>query len=146
LRRGFDIPIEERHPDEVLGAWGRIERQVVGGKLRKLSSGSRAYVRVGNPTSSARNPGFDVTPPDLVTGIITPLGIFKPRDLWKNRRRLGGPVIPNHFQNETNSLVFWAAGFVARSLQTAAGMRLACASPAAQNPARLSLILKAHWN
>jgi S-methyl-5-thioribose-1-phosphate isomerase len=77
LKRGFDIPIEERNESEVLGAWGT------------LPSKKRAYVRVANPTSSARNPGFDVTPPDLITGIITPAGIFKPRDLWKHRARLG---------------------------------------------------------
>jgi hypothetical protein len=55
-------------------------------------------------------------------------------------------VIPMSVQDETNSLVFRAAGFVARSLQIAADMRLAHASPAARNPARLSLILNAHWN
>jgi methylthioribose-1-phosphate isomerase len=44
---------------------------------------------VANPTSGARNPGFDVTPPELITGIITPVGIFKPRELWKRRRALG---------------------------------------------------------
>jgi hypothetical protein len=55
-------------------------------------------------------------------------------------------LIPNRFQDETNALVFWDAGGVARSLQTPAGMRLARALPASQNPARLSLILKAHWN
>jgi methylthioribose-1-phosphate isomerase len=44
---------------------------------------------VANSTSGARNPGFDVTPPDLITGIITPVGIFKPKELWKNRRKLG---------------------------------------------------------
>jgi methylthioribose-1-phosphate isomerase len=36
------------------------------------------------------NPGFDVTPADLITGIITPAGIFKPRELWSRRRELGG--------------------------------------------------------
>ena len=77
LKRGFDIPIEERHEHEVLGAWGINPR------------GRREYVRVANPTSGARNPGFDVTPADLITGIITPLGIFKPRDLWKHRTKLG---------------------------------------------------------
>lgn len=76
LRRGFDIPIEERSEDEVLGMWG------VDGR------GRRAYVRSANPTSGARNPGFDVTPPELISGIITPVGIFKPAELWKNRRRL----------------------------------------------------------
>jgi hypothetical protein len=44
---------------------------------------------VANPTSGARNPGFDVTPPELITGIITPAGIFPPDQLWKNRARLG---------------------------------------------------------
>jgi S-methyl-5-thioribose-1-phosphate isomerase len=77
LKRGFDIPIEERNEGEVLGAWGT------------LKSGKRAYVRVANPSSGARNPGFDVTPPELITGIITPIGIFKPRDLWKQRKKLG---------------------------------------------------------
>jgi methylthioribose-1-phosphate isomerase len=45
-------------------------------------------VRVANPLSTARNPGFDVTPPELITGIITPMGIFKPKDLWKQRAEL----------------------------------------------------------
>jgi S-methyl-5-thioribose-1-phosphate isomerase len=73
----FDIPIEERHEDEVLGAWGATAR-----------SGKREFVRIANPTSPARNPGFDVTPAELITGIITPLGIFKPRELWKRRKKL----------------------------------------------------------
>jgi len=37
------------------------------------------------------NPGFDVTPAELITGIITPLGIFKPKELWARRHDLGGP-------------------------------------------------------
>ena len=76
LKRGFDIPIEERSESEVLGAWGTHQ-------------GKRYYVRVANPMSGARNPGFDVTPPELITGIITPAGIFKPRELWARRRELG---------------------------------------------------------
>jgi methylthioribose-1-phosphate isomerase len=48
------------------------------------------YVRVTNPTSGALNPGFDVTPAELITGIITPAGILKPRELWARRRELGG--------------------------------------------------------
>jgi S-methyl-5-thioribose-1-phosphate isomerase len=79
LKSGFDIPIEERHESEVLGAWGIPQ---IGKR--------RAYVRVANPTSGALNPGFDVTPPDLITGIITPAGIFKPKELRGNRHRLGG--------------------------------------------------------
>jgi S-methyl-5-thioribose-1-phosphate isomerase len=77
LKRGLDIPIEERSAREVLGAWG------------VKASGQREYVRVANPTSDACNPGFDVTPAELITGIITPAGIFKPGELWRKRRQLG---------------------------------------------------------
>ncbi|MBU6402311.1 MAG: S-methyl-5-thioribose-1-phosphate isomerase [Verrucomicrobia bacterium] len=76
LRRGCDIPIEERSEAEVLGAWG-VTR-----------SGRREYVRVANPSSHARNPGFDLTPPELITGMITPVGIFRPGDLWECRQAL----------------------------------------------------------
>ena len=77
LKRGFDIPIEERHEHEVLGAWGITK------------SGPREDIRGANPTSGARNPGFDVTPAELITGIITPAGIFKPKELWGHRHELG---------------------------------------------------------
>jgi methylthioribose-1-phosphate isomerase len=87
MKRGFDIPIEERDEHEVLGAWGVMES--LKSNVQGPKSGVRAYVRVANPTSGARNPGFDVTPPDLITGIITPAGIFKPRELWAKRRLLG---------------------------------------------------------
>ena len=87
MKRGFDIPIEDRHESEVLGAWGITCNLKL--KIQNLKLARRAYVRVANPTSGARNPGFDVTPADLITGIITPVGIFKPRDLWKNRHQLG---------------------------------------------------------
>jgi S-methyl-5-thioribose-1-phosphate isomerase len=76
LKSGAEIPIEERHESEVLGAWG-INR-----------FGKREYVRVANPGSAARNPGFDVTPAELITGIITPGGIFSPGELWAQRARL----------------------------------------------------------
>jgi methylthioribose-1-phosphate isomerase len=87
LKRGCDIPIEERCESEVLGAWGVAERLKAEGQ--RLKGGKRIYVRVANPTSGARNPGFDVTPAELITGIITPVGIFKPRELWMQRRKLG---------------------------------------------------------
>ena len=77
LKSGFDIPIEDRHESEVLGAWGIDSR------------GQREYIRVANPTSGARNPGFDVTPAELITDIITPAGIFKPKELWRQRQKLG---------------------------------------------------------
>jgi methylthioribose-1-phosphate isomerase len=87
LKRGSDIPIEERHENEVLGAWGIVANRK--SEIRNPKLVRRAYVRVANPTSGARNPGFDVTPAELITGIITPVGIFKPQELWKRRRELG---------------------------------------------------------
>jgi S-methyl-5-thioribose-1-phosphate isomerase len=87
LKSGFEIPIEERDESEVLGAWG-VESSPKS-KVQSPKSAKRAYVRVANPTSGARNPGFDVTPPELITGIITPVGIFKPKELWPQRNRLG---------------------------------------------------------
>ncbi len=86
LRRGFDIPIEERSESEVLGTWGVQENP--GSKPQTPKQGRRVYVRVANQGSGAFNPGFDVTPPELITGIITPTGIFKPKDLWPNRSKL----------------------------------------------------------
>jgi methylthioribose-1-phosphate isomerase len=83
LKSGFDIPIEERNESEVLGAWGTLPS--ANGKGR----GRRVYVRVANPGSGAFNPGFDVTPAELITGIITPAGIFKPGELWEKRNELG---------------------------------------------------------
>jgi S-methyl-5-thioribose-1-phosphate isomerase len=83
LRSGKDIPIEERTPREVLGAWGIVEP-----RGRRRAAANSDYVRIANPTSTARNPAFDVTPPELVTGIITPLGIFRPRELRAMRSKL----------------------------------------------------------
>jgi methylthioribose-1-phosphate isomerase len=83
LRKGRDIPIEDRSESEVLGAWGIIPTSA-------KSNSKSTYVRIANPSSGARNPGFDVTPAELITGIITPAGIFKPQDLWKNRSKLSG--------------------------------------------------------
>jgi methylthioribose-1-phosphate isomerase len=86
LKSGMDIPIEERDESEVLGAWGAAQTR---NAKRETRNSRRIYVRVANPTSSACNPGFDVTPAELVTGIITPLGIFRPKELWPRRRGLG---------------------------------------------------------
>jgi len=80
LGSGLEIPIEDRSGDEVLGAWGVLPGT-------KDKPGRRAYVRIASPTSTARNPGFDVTPPELITGIITPAGIFKPKELKKLRKK-----------------------------------------------------------
>ena len=66
---GADIPIEQRHQDEVLYQTGATAN----GKLEKVLTCS--------PGSDALNPAFDVTPAELVTAIITDKGIFKPEQL-----------------------------------------------------------------
>jgi methylthioribose-1-phosphate isomerase len=61
---GAEIPIEERSQDEVLFTWGWSD------------SGQFIKVRTAPAQSPARNPAFDVTPANLVAGIITEKGII----------------------------------------------------------------------
>ena len=71
---GKDIPIEQRHEEEVLYQSGLNSE----GKLEK--------VLISSPGSDAVNPAFDVTPAELVTAIITDKGIFKPQELANIKR------------------------------------------------------------
>ena len=66
---GADIPIEQRHQQEVLYQSG------------PNADGKMQNVLIGSPGSSALNPAFDVTPAKMVSAIITDKGIFKPQDL-----------------------------------------------------------------
>ena len=66
---GKEIPIEQRHQDEVLYQSGPNAE----GKLEN--------VLISSPGSEAMNPAFDVTPAALVTAIITEQGVFKPGEL-----------------------------------------------------------------
>jgi len=65
-KRGEDIVIEQRDEKEVLFQEGPN----ISGKITR--------VWVCNPGSDTLNPAFDVTPADLITGIITEKGIIKP--------------------------------------------------------------------
>jgi methylthioribose-1-phosphate isomerase len=58
-----DIEIEERDSAEVTHIVGRLE------------NGDIARVAIGAPGSPALNPAFDVTPAELVTGLITDRGV-----------------------------------------------------------------------
>ena len=62
IAEGRDIPIEERSPDEILKMTGR------------MADGTVTTVDIAAPGSGAANPGFDVTPARLVTGLITERG------------------------------------------------------------------------
>ena len=84
LKRGFDIPIEERSESEVLGAWGMSNPK------SNPKPNQRAFVRVANPTSGARNPGFDVTPRGIDHRHHHARREFSSRrNLWKQRRQTG---------------------------------------------------------
>jgi methylthioribose-1-phosphate isomerase len=63
---GSDIVIEERDESEMLFLEG------------PGTSGTIQKIRVCNPGSQVMNPAFDVTPADLITGLITSRGIIKP--------------------------------------------------------------------
>src|SRR2546423_13407454 len=54
LKSGFDIPIEQRDESEILGAWGIVSNPK--SEIPNPKRGQRAYVRIANPTSGARNP------------------------------------------------------------------------------------------
>jgi methylthioribose-1-phosphate isomerase len=56
---GAAIPIEQRDASEVTRAWGR---------------------RIAPPEVAAFNPAFDVTPPELITAIVSERGIARPVD------------------------------------------------------------------
>jgi S-methyl-5-thioribose-1-phosphate isomerase len=66
---GEDIVIEKRDEDEVLMQEGPDDK----GKIHKIF--------VGNPGSPALNPAFDVTPAELIKGIITEKGIIDPNEI-----------------------------------------------------------------
>jgi len=93
LTSGREVPIEERDASEVKGAWGRPYKVGKGKKLIPVGKHLQ-YVAFGNPGSAVWNPGFDVTPPELIAGIVTPVGIFRPEEVWKNRQILESPLSP----------------------------------------------------
>ena len=66
---GADIPIEERGPEEVLEPGG---------------------VEVAEAGTPASNPAFDVTPPELVTALITERGVVRTPSASRIRRLLEG--------------------------------------------------------
>ncbi len=70
IKSGEDIPIEERDEEEVT-------------HIRGLSKGELKEVRISPRESHARNPAFDMTPAEYITGFITERGIKKPKNIKK---------------------------------------------------------------
>ena len=80
VAEGADIPIEERSGEEVTHVTGRAE------------DGRIVKVQLSAPGSAAANPGFDVTPARLVTGLITERGVAEASaegllELYPERRK-----------------------------------------------------------
>jgi methylthioribose-1-phosphate isomerase len=70
------IPIEQRSDSEVLQMSGIGEH------------GEQSSISLAPASSAAANPAFDVTPAELVTGIVTELGVFSPGQLSQLQRQL----------------------------------------------------------
>ena len=65
---GNEITIEERDEEEVLYCYGKNKK------------GEKETLFISSPGSSAKNPAFDVTPAELITGFITEKGIIEPNN------------------------------------------------------------------
>ena len=65
---GASIEVEQRLPEEVT----EITSRVPGG------SGAVTVARLAPPGTPVHNPAFDVTPPELVTAIVTERGVLRP--------------------------------------------------------------------
>jgi methylthioribose-1-phosphate isomerase len=75
-----EIPIEERSEEEVRNVRGLD------------AEGRYASVAIASATTPVANPAFDVTPHDLVTGIITEKGVARASErelvaFWPKERR-----------------------------------------------------------
>ncbi len=66
VKSGKDITVEQRQAEEQIHVAGLAP------------NGELVEVLVANPGSGALNPAFDITPAELITGIITEKGIIKP--------------------------------------------------------------------
>ncbi len=70
---GRDIVIEERSPEEVLHC-----------------RGAEGVVRTAVPGAGAYYPAFDITPPHLITAIVTDRGVFLPTQIHRYWETRGG--------------------------------------------------------
>lgn len=66
MDNGMDVPIEERDKEEVTCMWG-VDYETL--EKKKL--------RIAKEDANAKNVAFDVTPAELVTGIVTEYGVLE---------------------------------------------------------------------
>ena len=69
---GAEIPIEERDPTEIFHARGVDPNSKAAASIRTAVEAINGYF-----------PAFDVTPPDLITAIVTDRGVFEPNGIRK---------------------------------------------------------------
>ena len=67
FKEDVNFAIEDRDPKEVTRMYGLSDEGLL--------------VHVNYPQVKVANPAFDITPKELISGIITEKGIFKPDDL-----------------------------------------------------------------
>lgn len=73
IATGAQIPIEERKPKEVIQTTGAVIDPATGSISQPLKL---TTVQVGTATIGVWNPAFDVTPAELITGIVTERGVI----------------------------------------------------------------------
>jgi methylthioribose-1-phosphate isomerase len=83
-KAGKDIRIEQRSGDEVLKHTSYWENRNL---IKKQSKKFDSLLNIAPKGAKAFNPVFDVTPADLITGIITEDGILKPSVLSSKLKR-----------------------------------------------------------
>jgi methylthioribose-1-phosphate isomerase len=98
VKRGRDIEIEERSIDEVTYPYSLIakdmkSRRLVSEKALEEWPPSESIVthEPGRKQVRVFNPAFDVTPPQLITAIVTDVGILRPTSI----RKLTGRKVMN---------------------------------------------------
>lgn len=81
-KKGSDIKIEERSEGEILKHTSYWENKNLYQKIKGKKKFD-SLLEIAPQGSRAFNPVFDVTPAELITGIITEDGIFKPGEIKK---------------------------------------------------------------
>ncbi len=74
---GAEIPIEERDPTEIFHARGVDPTTKATARIRTAVEDIGGYF-----------PAFDVTPPDLITAIVTDAGVFEPNEIRKYHSKI----------------------------------------------------------
>jgi methylthioribose-1-phosphate isomerase len=84
-RSSDEITIEERDPEEVLGVWGIVKKTSL--EKRQLID-EYAFVRVANPTSTARNPALILHRQNLLPALLHQQEFLNPVEIRNINKKL----------------------------------------------------------